>query len=93
MEIVQAEKSRRGFASMSQVRQREIARKGGITAQERGSAHRFSSEEAKQAGRKGGLAVSKNRNHMAEIGRRGGKARGQQQDTIAVLAQPDMHFA
>lgn len=73
-------KSRRGFASMSPERQREIARKGGKTAQERGSAHRFTSEEAQQAGRKGGIAVSKDRQHMADIGRRGGKARGKQSD-------------
>lgn len=80
MQLLQSGKSRRGFASMSQEHQREIARKGGQTAQGRGSAHRFTSEEAQHAGRKGGLAVSKNRGHMAEIGRRGGKARGKNSD-------------
>ena len=65
---------RRGFAAMDQARQREIARKGGRAAHERGTAHEFTSQEAAEAGRKGGKAVSRNRQHMAEIGRRGGKA-------------------
>jgi general stress protein YciG len=68
--------SRRGFASMDQNRQRDIASQGGRAAHERGTAHEFTSEEAREAGRKGGEAVSQNRSHMAEIGRRGGEARG-----------------
>jgi len=68
--------SRRGFASMDQERQRDIASQGGKAAHERGTAHEFTSEEAREAGRKGGEAVSQNRSHMAEIGRRGGEARG-----------------
>ena len=67
---------KRGFGSMDRERQREIARQGGKAAHARGSAHEFSSDEARQAGRKGGVAVSQNRQHMAEIGRRGGEARG-----------------
>jgi len=70
-----AEKSRRGFASMSKEKQKEIASKGGKAAHRKGTAHRFTSEEARVAGRKGGEAVSRNREHMAEIGRRGGEAR------------------
>jgi general stress protein YciG len=61
---------------MNPDRQREIARQGGKAAHERGSAHEFTSDEARAAGRKGGVAVSQNRQHMAEIGRRGGEARG-----------------
>lgn len=57
-------------------RQREIARKGGRAAHEKGTAHEFTPEEAREAGRKGGLAVSQNREHMATIGREGGQARG-----------------
>lgn len=64
----------RGFASMDPERQREIASQGGRAAHERGTAHEFTSEEAREAGRKGGQAVSKNRDHMAEIGRKGGKS-------------------
>jgi general stress protein YciG len=68
--------SKRGFASMDEARQKEIASKGGQAAHEKGTAHEFSSEEAREAGRKGGKAVSKDREHMAEIGRKGGEARG-----------------
>jgi general stress protein YciG len=56
-------------------RQREIARKGGKAAHEKGTAHQFTSEEARQAGRKGGQVVSQHREHMVEIGRSGGRAR------------------
>jgi len=66
----------RGFASMDPQRQRQIASQGGRAAHVQGTAHEFSSEEARAAGRKGGEAVSRNREHMAEIGRRGGESRG-----------------
>ena len=54
-------KSLRGFASMDPVRQREIARRGGIAAHEFGAAHEFTSEEAREAGRKGGKGNRKNK--------------------------------
>src|SRR6267142_2034229 len=69
-------KSARGFASMDQSKQKEIASKGGRAAHAKGTAHEFDSGEARAAGRKGGVAVSRNRDHMAAIGRRGGEARG-----------------
>lgn len=47
-------KERRGFASMSPEKQREIASKGGRAAHQKGTAHEWSSEEARTAGRKGG---------------------------------------
>src|SRR5687767_7903909 len=46
----------RGFASMDRTKQREIASKGGRAAHTRGTAHEWTSEEAREAGRKGGLA-------------------------------------
>jgi general stress protein YciG len=64
----------RGFASMDQEKQRSIASLGGRAAHQQGTAHEFSSEEAREAGRKGGEAVSANRAHMAAIGRKGGEA-------------------
>ena len=67
----------RGFESMDREKQREIASKGGRAAHAKGTAHDFDSGEAREAGRKGGMAVSRNRDHMAAIGRRGGEARGQ----------------
>ena len=71
-----AQTSSRGFASMDPEKQKEIARKGGRAAHAKGTAHEFTSDEARSAGRKGGEAVSRNRAHMAEIGRRGGERRG-----------------
>jgi hypothetical protein len=62
-----------GFASMDSHKQREIARKGGMAAHRKGTAHEFTSDEARNAGRKGGQQVSTNRDHMKEIGRLGGK--------------------
>lgn len=73
---VSAPAPRRGFGAMDPEKQREIARKGGRAAHARGKAHRFTAEEAKVAGRKGGEVVSQNREHMAAIGRKGGEARG-----------------
>ncbi len=61
------------FASMESQKQREIARKGGMAAHVKGTAHEFTTEEARNAGRKGGQSVSANRSHMIEIGRLGGK--------------------
>jgi uncharacterized protein len=46
----------RGFASMDPEEQRRIASKGGKAAHRSGNAHEFTSEEARAAGRKGGLA-------------------------------------
>ena len=66
----------RGFAAMDREKQRQIASMGGRAAHEKGTAHEFTSEEAREAGRKGGEAVSRNREHMANIGRRGGESRG-----------------
>jgi general stress protein YciG len=47
---------RRGFAAMDQTRVKEIASKGGKAAHAAGTAHQFSSDEARNAGRKGGMA-------------------------------------
>jgi len=58
---------------MDRAKQREIARKGGRAAHEKGTAHEFTPDEARVAGRKGGERVSANRDHMSRIGRLGGK--------------------
>jgi general stress protein YciG len=68
------QKKHRGFAAMDQEKQREIASKGGKAAHEKGTAHEFTPEEAREAGRKGGETVSQNREHMAAIGRKGGES-------------------
>jgi len=64
----------RGFASMDREKQRQIARKGGKAAHEKGTAHEFTADEARAAGRKGGERVSSDRAHMSRIGRLGGKS-------------------
>ncbi len=48
-------KSRRGFAAMSPETQRRIASEGGKASHASGRGHRFSADEARDAGRKGGL--------------------------------------
>jgi general stress protein YciG len=54
-------KEDRGFASMDPGKQREIASKGGRAAHQKGTAHEWTSEEARNAGRKGGLASHRKR--------------------------------
>jgi len=53
---METQKERRGFASMSREKQREIASKGGIAAHKKGTAHEWDKKEAKAAGKLGGLA-------------------------------------
>jgi len=67
--------AKRGFAAMDEATQRAIASKGGQAAHQKGTAHEFDSEEARRAGQKGGEAVSRDREHMAAIGRKGGESR------------------
>ena len=71
---------------MDRAKQKEIASKGGKAAHAKGTAHEFDSSEAREAGRKGGVAVSRNREHMAAIGRRGGEARGHSRSRASVHA-------
>ncbi len=66
---------RRGFAAMDQTRVKEIASKGGKAAHAAGTAHQFSSDEARNAGRKGGMAP-----HV----RRGGVRRRPTEATVPV---------
>ena len=47
---------KRGFAAMTAEKQREIASRGGKAAHAKGTAHKFTSDEARIAGRKGGSA-------------------------------------
>lgn len=62
--------SGRGFASMDPEKQRDIASKGGKAAHEKGTAHEFDSEEAREAGRKGGEARGRNQGGGNEGGNR-----------------------
>ena len=58
-------KEDRGFASMDREQQREIARKGGRAAHAKGTAHEWNTEEARAAGRKGGLSSYARRREAA----------------------------
>jgi general stress protein YciG len=58
-------KERRGFASMSPDKQREIASKGGRAAHEKGTAHEWTADEARSAGRKGGQVSRGGRGRLA----------------------------
>ena len=55
----------RGFASMDRAKQREIASKGGKAAHQKGTAHEWTSEEARDAGRKGGIASHQRRREQS----------------------------
>ena len=61
-------KEDRGFASMDRAKQREIASKGGKAAHQKGTAHEWTSDEARDAGRKGGLASHKRRREQMAAG-------------------------
>jgi general stress protein YciG len=85
-----AEKGKRGFASMDQEKQRQIASKGGKIAHEKGRAHQFTSSEAREAGRKGGRAAhQRGKAHeftteeARQAGRRGGLASHNNTATLA----------
>jgi general stress protein YciG len=56
----------RGFAAMDRKLVSEIARKGGQAAHSAGTAHEFTSEEARVAGRKGGRATHARRRKVVE---------------------------
>ena len=59
-------KEDRGFASMDRGKQRDIASKGGKAAHQKGTAHEWTSEEAREAGRKGGMASHRRKQEQQE---------------------------
>ena len=61
-------KEDRGFASMDRSKQREIASKGGKAAHQKGTAHEWTSEEAREAGRKGGMASHRRKQEQQQGG-------------------------
>jgi len=80
-------KSKRGFASMDPARVKELASKGGKAAHAQGVAHQFSPDEAREAGRRGGESVAKDRDHMQRIGRAGGEAVSQDREHMSRIAR------
>ena len=65
---------------MDRAKQREIASKGGKAAHQKGTAHEWTSEEARDAGRKGGLASHKRRREQMLAGGTSGGASESQSD-------------
>jgi general stress protein YciG len=53
---------------MDPAKQREIASKGGKAAHQKGTAHEWTSEEARDAGRKGGIASHRRRREQGGPG-------------------------
>ena len=51
---------------MDRAKQRDIASKGGKAAHQKGTAHEWTSEEAREAGRKGGMASHRRRKEMTD---------------------------
>ena len=68
----------RGFAGMDPERQRQISSQGGKAAHQKGTAHEFDSNEAREAGRKGGM-VSGGRRRAREQAQGGRPAREAEQ--------------
>ena len=66
--MFETRKTRRGFAAMAADKQREIAGKGGRAAHAKGPARQWSVEEARSAGRKGGLASRGGRGKVLPVG-------------------------
>jgi len=67
---------------MDRARQREIASKGGKAAHQKGTAHEWTSEEARDAGRKGGLASHRRRREQKE------PSTGAEREESVVSGQP-----
>lgn len=62
--MLETQKARRGFAAMTSEKQRELASKGGRAAHAKGTARKWSVEEARRAGRKGGQASRRGRGKL-----------------------------
>ena len=70
----------RGFAGMDPERQRQISSQGGKAAHQKGTAHEFDSNEAREAGRKGGMVSGgrrRAREQAAQQSRREAAERGE----------------
>lgn len=72
-----AEKQRKGFAVIPPERLQELASQGGQAARDKGTLHKFTPQEASEGGKAGGASISRDRDHMSRIGRKGGlKSKG-----------------
>ena len=76
-------KEDRGFASMDRGKQREIASKGGKAAHQKGTAHEWTSEEAREAGRKGGMASHRRKQEQSA------PVAGSDEEAIGGMSNPE----
>jgi uncharacterized protein len=60
--------SKRGFAAMTPEQRSAISQKGGRAAHQAGTAHEFTSQEAREAGRLGGKATHVKRRTKLTVG-------------------------
>lgn len=65
---------------MDRAKQREIASKGGKAAHQKGTAHEWTSEEARDAGRKGGIASHRRRREQQGPGDEQATGQGRESD-------------
>jgi uncharacterized protein len=85
-------KEDRGFASMDRSKQRDIASKGGKAAHQKGTAHEWTSEEAREAGRKGGMASHRRKQEQQQQtpgNNPGGDASGNNPESAAGGSNPE----
>lgn len=78
---------KRGFAALSPEQRREMASAGGKAAQASGRGHRFTVEEARAAGQKGGAVIASRPGHMTEIGRKGGASLSSDREHMAEIGR------
>lgn len=83
-------KEDRGFASMDRSKQRDIASKGGKAAHQKGTAHEWTSEEAREAGRKGGMASHRRKQEQQQRTPDGNAIAPEQEGTGAPSPEPIM---
>ena len=83
-------KEDRGFASMDRNKQREIASKGGKAAHQKGTAHEWTSEEAREAGRKGGMASHRRKQQQGGESSGGASDGGGEQITGGAFGGDDL---
>ena len=82
-------KEDRGFASMDRSKQRDIASKGGKAAHQKGTAHEWTSEEAREAGRKGGMASHRRKQEQQQTPEGGGNMGSADNPGSAVEGNPN----
>lgn len=75
--MIEKNKQKKGFALWGKDEHRKACRLGGLAASANGNSHKFTSAEARKAGKVGGGVISKDREHMSRIGKRGAEVRNE----------------